>query len=112
MDKKIQEAIMRISRDEKMTWGEYLGPAMGIEDKETAEKYFKAMVEHHVRVYKTSIEEAIEKEKANLGYYAGYYDPGTAARVYKLFECAHPIFGAAIPSPKEAFDAGIKAGRK
>ena len=58
-------------------------------------------------------EEAESLEKKNIGYFAGYYDHETRMRVEQLYNCVHPIFGAAkdhIPTPKEAFEAGFKIG--
>ena len=56
--------------------------------------------------------EAIERE--NIAYFAGYYDNETRARVERLFECAHPIFGAIAekgpPSPELAFAKGQVLG--
>ena len=54
--------------------------------------------------------------KSNLGYYAGYYDNETRARVEKLFLCEHPIFGSikenGAPTPEEAFNAGKNYAKK
>lgn len=93
-----------------MTIGEKYGPAMEIQTKEKAKKYFELCVVHTLDVNKKlSREEAINIEKSNLGYYAGYYDSETRIRVEKLFGCQHPIFGPISqgePTPKEAVDAG------
>jgi len=52
--------------------------------------------------------EAERIERSNLGYYAGYYDSETMARVNRLFKTTHPIFGDTNPTPAEAFEAGKK----
>ena len=53
-------------------------------------------------------------QRSNLGYFAGYYDSETRARVERLFKCAHPIFGPIAqkgePSPEEAFKMGQQMG--
>ncbi len=50
-------------------------------------------------------EEAEEIERANLGYWAGYYRPETRERVERLFRCAHPFFGSIAekgpPTPEQ-----------
>jgi hypothetical protein len=57
--------------------------------------------------------EAERIERANLGYYAGYYSTATRERVERLFSCAHPIFGAiasaGAPTPAEALLSGAVA---
>jgi hypothetical protein len=89
--------------------GEKYGPAMEMTDQAKADAYFEECVIHMMGFGK-SRKEAEDIERANLGYYAGYYNSDTRARVERLFNCAHPVFGAIAehgePSPKEAFDAG------
>lgn len=93
------------------TIGEKCGPAMKITDPEEAKQYFEACVLHNMLISNHSREKAIEIEKTNLGYYAGYYDSEIRARVEKLFNCEHPIFGPISegePTAQEAFDTGKK----
>lgn len=92
------------------TFGEKYNPAMKITGQDKADAYFEDCVQHTMSFEKTR-EEAIEIEKANFGYWAGYYDHETRLRVEQLFRCAHPIFGPAkdgTPTPEEAFEAGRK----
>jgi hypothetical protein len=84
---------------------------MTITDEAEAREYFEACVEHNMR-FGNSRERAEDVERQNLGYYSGYYDGETAARVYRLFDCAHPIFGRTQPSPEEAFRAGLGLANK
>ena len=49
---------------------------------------------------------------ANLGYMGGYYDADTNAEIQAAYGCVHPIFGATIPTPEEAFEMGKEAGAK
>jgi len=93
------------------TIGEKYDTAMKITDPEEAKQYFEACVLHNMLVSDNSREKAIEIEKANLGYYAGYYNDETRARVEKLFDSTHPFFGPISkgkPTPQEAFDTGKK----
>lgn len=97
-----------------ITIGEKYDPAMKITDTEEAQKYFEECVEHTMSLGKTR-EKAIKTEKANIGYYAGYYDHETRIRVESLFDCRHPVFGEAkngAPSVKDAFMAGANAAQK
>jgi hypothetical protein len=50
--------------------------------------------------------------KKNIGYWAGYYDEETARRIWRLFRTEHPVFGKRWPGPREAFQLGVKLGRK
>ena len=88
--------------------GDCYGPAMKIIDAAEAGKYYEKLVAHSM-LFGNSRAEAESIEKQNLGYYAGYYDSETRARVEKLFCCAHPIFGAISqgePTAEEAFKMG------
>jgi len=92
----------------KATLAELYGPAMKIRDPEEAKDYFKALVDYQL-AFGVSQEKAEQIQRANLGYYAGYYDKETRLRVEKLFNCAHPVFGSAtngVPTAKEALEAG------
>lgn len=98
----------------EITIGEKYGPAMQIRDQAEADAYFEECVQHTMSFGKSRLE-AMQVEKANLGYYAGYYDDETRARVEKLFKCSHPIFGAIAngkPTPEEAFEMGQRMAEK
>ena len=95
-----------------MTIGEKYGPAMEMADQAQADAYFEDCILHSMSHGKTR-EKAEEIERANLGYFAGYYSDETRARVERLFRCQHPIFGAISekgpPTSEEAFNAGMRA---
>ena len=95
---------------DRITKGNKYQPAMRITDLEDAAEYFEACVEHCMRWGHTR-EEAESIERSNLGYYAGYYDSETRARVERLFNCAHPVFGAIVkegcPTPIQCLAAGM-----
>ncbi len=96
---------------DKVTIGELYMPAMKITEPKEAEQYFEALVLHTMTVGGQAREKAIEIEKSNLGYFAGYYGSETRERVERLFNCSHPIFGPVSkgePTAQEAFDAGVK----
>lgn len=100
---------------DQITISEKYAPAIRITDQAEADAYFARCVEHTMRFGKTRAE-AEALERSNLGYFAGYYDHETRARVERLFQCAHPIFGAIAekgpPTPEEAFRLGVEAGQK
>lgn len=97
------------------TLGELYGPAMEIDNEADARLYLEALIEYCVEKWGKSRHEADTIQRANLGYYAGYYDNTTRERVERLFGCAHPIFGKisenGAPSMQEAFAAGLKAAQ-
>ena len=98
---------------DEISMGDKYGPALKIETQADADEYFAACVEHNMRLSGRSREEAERVERANLGYFAGYYDLEDRLRVERLFACAHPVFGKAAngePTPEEAFEMGQKAG--
>jgi hypothetical protein len=98
-----------------LTYGECLHPAMSITDEADARQYFAEYVAH---IKKALVSKprgdgmtAEQIARSNLGYFAGYYDNETRARVERLFSCAHPIFGGirqnGSPTAGEALAAGI-----
>ena len=52
-----------------------------------------------------------QSSAGTLGYYAGYFDAATRARVERLFQCEHPFFGKIAergqPTPEDAYDMGF-----
>lgn len=98
-----------------ITIGEKYGPAMSITDQAAADAYFERCVQHTIDRFAKTRAEAEAIERSNLGYYAGYYDNETRARVELLFRCAHPVFGAiakvGAPTGEEALQAGLDRGR-
>lgn len=82
------------------------GPAMEITTKDEADIYWELCVEHSMRRGLTR-EKSEDVERKSLGYFAGYYDSATAARVLELFGAGHPVFGTRTPSPDEAMMAGV-----
>ena len=104
-----------VSLQPKATIGECYGPAMEIQEQADADHYFAMLVEHNLSHGENSREKAEEVERANLGYYAGYHDDETRARVERLFKCAHPIFGPISkgkPTAEEAFEMGRKMAQQ
>lgn len=77
------------------TYGDKYRPAMNVKTKEEASRYFEACVEHLMKYGKKTRKEAEKIERANIGYWSGYYDKETMKRVQDLYEAAHPIFGRA-----------------
>jgi hypothetical protein len=90
-------------------------PAMEITDQKKADEYFEFLVKYNMEATGCDQSEAEQTEKDNLGYWAAYYDDETRARVERIFNCEHPIFGniASEPCPdsKSAFNDGLQAAR-
>jgi hypothetical protein len=91
---------------DKITYGDKYEPGMKITEQDKADEYFEACVEHTMRICNVSREEAVNVEKQNFGYYAGYYGRDTQERVNRLFKTTHPIFGDKQPTIDEALEAG------
>jgi hypothetical protein len=68
-----------------ITIGEKYGPAMEITEQADADAYFERCVQHTMSYGKT-LDEAEAIERINLGYYSGYYNVETMARVNRLFQ--------------------------
>jgi len=70
------------------------------------------------RAFLMAYEEITPHAKANIGYGLGYCSAAERDRLAALFDgCNHPVFGAGFgrgnnPTPREAFLAGVAAGRK
>lgn len=96
------------------TYGEAYGPAMKITDQSEADAYLASLTAGLVGAGRTRAE-AEDIVRSNLGYWAGYYDDETRARVERLFRCAHPVFGAIAikgpPTQDQALRAGLEMGR-
>lgn len=99
---------------QKITLGDKYGPAMEITEQAKADEYFELLVAHAMS-HGSTREEAEKLERANLGYFAGYYSNETRRRVEELFQCSHPIFGkiakVGAPTCEEALQMGIDLGR-
>jgi hypothetical protein len=102
---------------DKLKMGEKYDPAMQTTEQADADDYFQRLVERTLRLQPgLSREQAEGIERQSLGYYAGYYDNETRARVERLFHCAHPFFGKievnGPPTAEQAFSKGLEAGAR
>lgn len=82
-------------------------------DKDKAQRYFNALVEHCVATTKEGIEfeEAKKITHSNIGYWAGYHEKGTIEKVHEVFGSAHPVFGKETPNASDAFNLGMELGQ-
>lgn len=89
------------SNEEINTMGQTMDAAIKAMDDGLAAEFKKA--------YVASIDspEAEEIVNANLGYMSGYYSPDMAKRIMEAYATVHPVFGSSIPTPEEAFNAGV-----
>jgi len=81
------------------TMGEVMRAALECETKEEAAQFMEE--------YREITPHADE----NIGYMSGYYDNATMTKVQDLFDVAHPVFGRKVPSPEEAYQLGVNAGK-
>lgn len=98
------------------TRGDLYGPAMRVTDQAEADACFETILEYIVAQDPTLSREHHERiQRANLAYYAGYYNDEIRARVERLFRCAHPVFGAieekGPPTSVQAASAGTCAAK-
>lgn len=95
---------------------EMYGPAMEITDQAEADAYFEKLVIYEMNYHNMRREGAERIQRENLGYYAGFYSAETRERVERLFKCEHPVFGKISekgqPTPEEAYQTGLKLGKK
>lgn len=82
------EAVRKMIAGEVITLSEKYGAAMIITEQHIADDYLVVLVGHQMKSSGTTYDRALETERANLGYYAGYYDNKTLERVEQLFRCA------------------------
>lgn len=85
---------------------------------QTMDAAIKAMREGKAEEFKAAYIASINKPEAesivndNLGYMGGYYDDETNAEIQKAFGVVHPVFGTTRPSPTEAYNMGLEAGKQ
>ena len=92
------------------TVGDLYRPAMKIQTKREARRYLRRLIAYAMAHGQTAAE-AERIQKSNLGYFAGYYDEETRARVERLFDCKHPIFGAIAENGQPTFEQAFSAGK-
>jgi hypothetical protein len=97
---------------ESLTYAESLGPAMEITEQADADAFFEAYVTWMMARINQTRGEVENVARQNLGYYAGYYDSATMARVNRLYRTTHPIFGSASVTPESALAAGRTLGNR
>ena len=97
-----------------LSWHGLYELAMRITEEDSARTAFASLVRLQMHQSGCTREEAETIQRRNLGYFAGYYDHETRARVERLFQCEHPYFGSIAkngpPSAEEAFKMGMRFG--
>lgn len=100
-----------------VTIREKYAPAMEIMEQAEATAYWNRLVEHNLfscaaeGIARTG-EEAESHERANLGYYAGYYGTDVQGRVERLFLAVHPVFGSVAREPQMTTEEVLQSGMK
>jgi hypothetical protein len=91
--------------------------AIAVETQDAANVMFEQLVQEAMRENDNmGRAEAIDTVRDNLGYFAGYYDHDTRARVERLYQCEHPVFGPIAttrpPSAEEALALVKECGKR
>lgn len=73
---------------------------------------YAKFIRERVEAGELTCDDPHERALANIGYEAAYQDSETARLIWETFNTSHPIFGRTIPSPEEAFAAGVKMGEE
>lgn len=61
-------------------------------DKERCQLFLKSYAEYISSKNNISIDKATDNAKANLGYFAGYYDRETYDIINSMYNAIHPVF--------------------
>jgi len=91
--------------------------AIEVKTEAQAKAYMLRLIDHCLQLKPhLSRRRAIEIQRSNLGYIAGYYDAATRERVERLYKCEHPVFGSikknGQPTSEQAFKMGMAMGKK
>jgi hypothetical protein len=92
---------------DEVTYGEIFDLALEIKNKDEAKKYINDYAAYIVVKEKISYDDALQRAKDNLGYYAGYYGWKTRVKIKELFDAEHPLFGHKQVTSEEAMYIGI-----
>lgn len=68
-----------------LTIDECYAYAMEIDNQSDADTYLELLIENNMRYFQTSYTEAMDYERANLAYYAGYFNTEIQNRIQRLF---------------------------
>lgn len=68
----------------------------------------QAAADKYMKMYR----EICPHADTNIGYATGYFSKDDSAKMKKLFNVSHPIFGKREPTTKEALEAGKNLARK
>jgi hypothetical protein len=117
--KKKDDATIKLQRrywSARASNGDLYGPAMNIQTEEEATSYMVALTHWSARHWGGDYKALWDRHLSNIGYFAGYFDEATRARVEKVFKAKHPIFGSANLPVTEAGIAfaygGVEAARE
>lgn len=84
-----------------------------IKTQEEADAFFLNCVMQTMKVKpELSVDEAVDIEKENIGYFSGYLGQEHQQRIEILFRCVHPIFGPYEESKNITPDQAFKLGQE
>lgn len=102
-----------LSRRPKGTWGDFITAVLAIRAADEARRFFLGYVTWLTKQERTERRSPEEIARANIGWCFGEgMHPRRIAMWVRASGATHPIFGARIPTPKQAFQMGMQWGRK
>ena len=90
----IKKKVIRKKRVTR-TMGVVFAEAISKTSKEEAKQWFDAEVEKIVKEVGKDHETAAKTLRENLGYFAGYYGPEEAKKIFEFYGAEHPVFKSA-----------------
>jgi hypothetical protein len=94
------------------TIGDFIRAVLAVEDEADARRFFDGYVAW-LEAQPDRALPALDVARANVGWCFGEgMSPERVAMWHRLTGSAHPMFGTSMPTPEQAFAAGMKAGRK
>lgn len=102
------EPLLRLPRGVEDLHERYR-PCALITTRDAADLLLNELAQDHRRREGCSIEEARDRERRNIGYWASAYLTDTEMRrVWYTFHTQSPIFGDEVPPWRKAFCAGVR----
>lgn len=96
---------------ERHTIGDFMGAVMAIDKPEHARLFFDGYIEQLTEVYGKSKTAATSIARSNVGWCFGEGMPKKQMDMWvAACEASHPVFGTAMPTAVQAFEAGLKMG--
>jgi hypothetical protein len=94
------------------TIGDFIRAVMAVTDEANAAKFYEGYLAY-LEARPDREQPAEEVAKSNIGWCFGEgMKPEHRTMWQNVCNAEHPVFGARTPTPEEAFDAGVAAGKE